>query len=86
MIPPRTPDRLAEDARRGREAFERHVRPHLRPEDDGKFVAIDMDTGAYEIDLDEYAAIMRLRARVPAADIWLERAGSPAAIRIGSAR
>ena len=43
MIAPRTPDRLAEDARRGQEAFDRHVRPQLRPEDDSKFVAIDMD-------------------------------------------
>ena len=55
----RTPEELA---RLGAEAFDRHVRPTLRPEDDGKFVAIDVVTGDYEIDEDDYAAVMRLRA------------------------
>ncbi len=42
-------DRLAEEARRGQEAFDRFVKPKLRPEDDGKFVAIDILSGSYEI-------------------------------------
>src|SRR5437764_998296 len=37
--PHRTPEELA---RLGADAFERRVRPTLRPEDDGKFVAIDV--------------------------------------------
>ena len=80
---PRSPEELA---RLGGEAFERCVRPSLRPEDDGKFVAVDVVSGEYEIDADDYAAVTRLRARVPAADIWLARAGSPATCRIGCAR
>lgn len=40
----RTPEELA---RLGAAAFDRHVRPALRPEDDGKFVAIDVVTGEY---------------------------------------
>lgn len=81
--PPRSPDELA---RLGTEVFERQVRPALRPEDDGKFVAIDVRTGEYEVDEDDHAAIARLRGRVPAADVWLARAGHPAAYRIGVAR
>jgi len=77
---PRSPEELA---RSGAEAFDRTVRSVLRPEDDGKFVAIDVDSGEYEIDPDDYAAVTRLRARVPAADVWLARAGSPATCRIG---
>ena len=40
--------------------FDRQVRPALRPEDNDKFVAIDIDTGDYELDEDDYAAVTRL--------------------------
>lgn len=63
--PARSPEELA---RLGDEVFDRQVRPLLRPEDDGKFVAIDVASGEYEVDEDDYAAVIRLRARVPAAD------------------
>jgi hypothetical protein len=82
MIASEPPDRLAEDARRGQEAFERHVRPLLRPEDAGKFVAIDIETGNHEIDADDYAATGRLLARLPAARVWLMRAGESTAYRM----
>ena len=52
-------DRLADEARRGQEAFDRHVKPKLRPEDDGKFVAVDIQSGSYEIDSDDYWATER---------------------------
>lgn len=81
--PPRNLDELA---RLGAEVFDRHVRPSLRPEDDGKFVAIDVASGEYEVDPDDYAAVTRLRARVPPADVWLARVGSRATCRIGAAR
>jgi hypothetical protein len=77
--PCRTPEELA---RVGSEVFERLVRPMLRPDDDGKFVAIDVQTGDYELDEDDYAAVSRLRARKPAADAWLSRIGQPAAYRM----
>jgi hypothetical protein len=78
--PPRNLDELA---CLGGQTFDRQVRPALRAEDDGKFVAIDVETGAYEIDEDDYAAVIRLRSRKPGAEIWLTRAGFPAACRIG---
>ena len=52
----------------------------------GKFVAIDVETGDYEIDEDDYAAVARLRSRKPAADIWLMRAGYPTTYRMGVGR
>jgi hypothetical protein len=58
----RSPDEMA---RLGAEAFERYVQPARRPEDEDKFVAIDVDTGEYELDPDDYTAVMRLRARRP---------------------
>lgn len=83
---PTTKRTLDELAGLGKEIFDRQVRPALRSEDDGKFVAIDVETGDYEIDEDDYAVIARLRLRKPAADIWLMRAGYPATCRIGVGR
>ena len=52
----------------------------------GKFVAIDVGSGDYEIDEDDYAAVARLRSRKPAADVWLMRAGYPTTYRMGVVR
>jgi hypothetical protein len=81
--PRRTLDELAA---LGGDIFDQQVRPALRPEDNGKFVAIDVGTGAYEIDEDDYAAVARLRSRNPAADIWLMQAGYPTTYRMGVVR
>lgn len=75
-------DLLAEEARIGQEAFDLHVKPKLRPEDDGKFIAVDIQSGSYEIDADDYRATGRLMARLPGARIWLLRAGHPTTYRI----
>lgn len=73
-------------ARLGDEVYANRVKPLLRPEDDGRFVAIDVATGDFEVDQDDYAAVARLRARRPRADVWLERAGYPAAYWLRSPR
>ena len=80
---PRTPEEVA---RLGAEVFDSSVRPALRPEDDGKFVAVDIATGDYELDEDDYAAVARLRSRLPEAETWLGRAGQRAAYRMGLRR
>lgn len=74
--------RLAELARLGNHMYYTAVQPKLRPEDDGKFVAVDVDTGEYEVDPFELDAIDRLRARRPAARVWLMQAGYDSAYRI----
>ncbi len=73
-------------AQLGDEVFDSRVRPRLRPEDDGKFVALDIGSGDFEIDDDDYAAVARLRARLPTAEVWLARAGFPTAYQIRHAR
>jgi hypothetical protein len=65
-----------EFARRGDAIYERDIRPLVEPGEEGKFVVIDIETGAYEIDSDELAASDRLLARVPNAQAWLRRIGS----------
>ena len=65
-----------EFAKRGDAIYERDIRPLVETKHRGEFVAIDIETGAYEVDPDELAASDRLVARVPDAQIWLRRLGS----------
>jgi len=66
-----------EIVRRGLETIERLVQPHLRPEDTHKYLAVDIDTGDYELDDDDHAAVKRLRARRPAGEFYLAWVGHP---------
>ena len=75
-----------EFAQRGQAIYEQDIRPVLAAADDGKFLAIDLVTRAYELDSDDCAATERLLARYPTAQIWLCRAGHRSAYRIGSRR
>ncbi len=63
-------------ARRGDEIYERQVGPEVEAGNEGKFIAIDIETGAYEIDADELVASDRLLARHPEAQVWLRKIGS----------
>jgi hypothetical protein len=75
-----------EFARRGDQIYERVLRGSGESGNQGRFVAIDIETGDYEIDADELAASDRLLARVPDAQIWLRRIGSRYAHRFGLSR
>jgi len=72
-----------EFAKRGDAIYDREVRPRVEKGNEGKFVAIDIETGAYEVDADDMAASDRLLARVPTAQIWLKRIGSRFVRRFG---
>jgi len=72
-----------EFARRGDAMYEGEIRASVEPGNEGKFVAIDIETGAHEVDADELAASDRLLARVPNAQIWLKRIGSRYVRRFG---
>ncbi len=84
MTPATEPRRNKEEiARVGTDIYERRVRPLLKPEDDGSFVAIDITTEEYEVHKDDYTAVMSLHRRNPGAEVWLLRAGSQAAHKLG---
>jgi hypothetical protein len=78
-------DRYSDEefARRGDDIYERLVRPTVEPGDDGKYVAIDIETGAYEIDVDALAAMDRLTERHPGVEAWLRRVGRSYVHRFG---
>jgi hypothetical protein len=73
-----------EHARRGRELYEQQVRPQVETGNHGKIVAIDIETGAFEMANDGLTASQQLLARYPDAQIWCERIGYPAVHRFGS--
>lgn len=76
------PMTLDERAKRGMEIYTQRIQPALRPQDDGKFVAIDINTGAYELGQDEIEIVARLKETHPNAEVWLERVGRPSVIII----
>jgi len=64
-----------EFARRGNEIYQSQVRPEVEEGNYGKIVAIDLETGAFELADDTMTASDRLMERYPDAQIWCVRIG-----------
>ena len=75
-----------EFAQRGDVIYENNIRSEVEANHSGIFVAIDIETGAWELDTDDYEATQKLLKRVPGAQMWLKRVGHRAAYRIGGSR
>jgi hypothetical protein len=71
-----------EFARRGNEIYESQVRSQVEQDNHGKIVAIDIETGAFELAKDSLTASDRLLAQYPDAQIWFVRIGHRAVHRI----
>ncbi len=69
-----------EYARRGDAIYERDIKPKLKPEDHGKYVAIDIETGEYEIDADDDTVGDDLLKRIPDVQLWIVRVGHRASM------
>src|SRR5687768_1896735 len=74
---------MEEFKRRGDSLYHDKIKHKLTAEDENKFVAIDIETGEYEIDANDYDAVTRLLSRLPNAQGWLVRVGHPAPYRFG---
>ncbi|MGA9382769.1 MAG: hypothetical protein WBV73_28745 [Phormidium sp.] len=72
-----------EFAERGDRIYETQIRPLVEAGNHGKIVAIDIETGAFEVDASEIAACDRLEAHHPDAQIWIVRIGSRYVRRFG---
>jgi hypothetical protein len=79
-----------EIARRGKDLYERRVRRKVEAEgaNEGRFLAIDVESGDHEIADDALGAGAGLRRRRPDATVYLMRVGRPgdrprAAFRLG---
>ena len=75
-----------EHARRGAELYEKQVRPQVEAGNHGKIVAIDVDSGDFELADELLPAANRLLSRHPDAQIWFERIGQRGVHRFGFGR
>lgn len=64
-----------EIARLGMEIYERDILLKIKAGNEGKVVAIDVNTGAYELADEVLESASRLRERVPDAEIFFMRVG-----------
>ena len=80
------PHSKEEFARRGNEIYETQVRSHVEEGNHGKIVAIDIETGAFELADDTMTASDRLLERYPEAQIWCVRIGHKGVHRFGIGR
>ena len=71
--------------RRGQAWYELRVRSQVDPGHQGEIVAIDVDTGEFELGENTLSAAKRLLARFPESQMWFVRVGHIAVYRIGFA-
>ena len=64
-----------EIAQRGEELYETHIRRSVEKKFDGKIIALDIESGDYEIDDTTLPAADRLRVRHPDAELYVMRIG-----------
>ena len=72
-----------EFAQRGDLIYQTQIRPQVELGNEGKIVAIDLETQDFEVDASEIAACDRLEDRHPDAQIWIVRIGSRYVRRFG---
>jgi hypothetical protein len=75
-----------EFAQRGNEIYESQVRSQVEEGNHGKIVAIDIETGAFELARDTMTASDRLLEQYPDAQIWCVRIGHKGVHRFGVGR
>ncbi len=73
-----------EFARRGDEIYETQVRSQVETGNEDRIVAIDIETGAYEIADEILTATDLLFDRIPDAQPWIVRIGHRAVHRFGA--
>lgn len=79
LNPHRSPEEVS---RIGLGILEQRIQPMLLPDDHGRFIAIDIKTEDFEVDDDDYTAVMRVRGRRPDGEIWIGRVGERTAYQI----
>ena len=73
-----------EFAQRGDYLYETQIRSQVEKDNQGKFVAIDIESGAFEVADDTMTATRSLRARITDAQPWVIRIGYRAVHRFGA--
>ena len=71
-------------ARRGQELYESSIRQQVESDNIGKIVAIDIETGAFEVADHVLPATNKLFTRYPDAQPWVIRIGHRAVYHFGA--
>jgi len=71
-------------ARRGQAYYDEHLRDALEPEHNGEFLALDVETGDYELAATQLEALDRAEAKHPDSVFYILRVGHRTAARIGA--
>ena len=73
-----------EITQRGRKLYQNIIRPKVEtPENIGKIISMNVETGEYEIDDDLLITTVRLRSKQADAALWTERIGFNAVYAVG---
>jgi hypothetical protein len=72
-----------EFARRGTEMYEQQIWPQVEKNNQGRIVAMDIESGAFELAEDTLTASQRLLSHHPEAQIWCVRIGHRGVHRFG---
>lgn len=73
----------AEIIRRGEALYARAIRSKVEGKQRGEFLVLDIETGNYEIDMDERTALDRLQRKTPDAVPYVLRIGFPTTVKLG---
>ena len=73
----------ADIVKKGEDIYERNIRPNVESDNIGRFIAIDTNSGAYEIGDDHHETALALKARVPNSIICTLKIGFDATVAIG---
>ena len=68
---------------RGEQMYAHNIRDKVETKYKGKFLALDIETGEYEIDGDMLAALDRAKAKHAEAALYVVRIGFPSAVKLG---
>jgi hypothetical protein len=75
---------MEEHVRKGQELYHQSIEPHLGADLKGQIVALDIDSGAFEVAPTLITATDKLLSHDPDAQIWCERVGFPAVHKFGA--
>jgi hypothetical protein len=73
-----------EIASRGKSIYDQQIRAQVEPEQIGKFLIIDIESGDFDLDDDEFAASRRAHARHPDGAFFGMRVGCRSSGTIGA--
>ncbi len=68
---------------RGEALYNQQIRAEVETGNESKFLVLDIETGAYEVDEDELAAVQRAKANNANAALYIMRIGYATAYRLG---